>query len=107
MKIQYQLKGQSELFDSIEQLKDYFCWMVDNKNPKWVENNVVEIDIHSDEYIMRDIPKEFHGTLSYMAYEKGHAYGYDEVRNILMGLVDDLKKPIKNFEQRLRDDLSN
>lgn len=107
MEIKYQLVGDSTLFKSIEELNEYFGWNDDRKCRKyseWFKNNVIEIDVHSDEYIMKDIPQEFHKTLSHMAYEKGHSCGCDEVREILIGLVADLKKPIVTFEERIRDE---
>lgn len=104
MEIKYQLVGDPTLFKSIEELNEYFGWDDDHKYSEWFKNNVIEIDAHSDEYIMKDIPKEFHKTLSYMAYEKGHSCGYDEVRMILIGLVADLKKPITAFEERIKDE---
>lgn len=76
-------------------------------NPVWVEKNIQEIDTDSEEYIMRNIPKEFHNALSYMAYEQGHAYGQSEIIYHLKSLVEGLEKPIQKFEERLRDDLKN
>jgi hypothetical protein len=56
--------------------------------------------------ILEDIPEEFQGTLSYMAYESGHSAGYEEVINYLRGLVSDLEGPIKLFEKHIRLDIS-
>lgn len=107
MKIQYQLRGDSQLFETIEQLKDYHCYSVDCRNPNWVEKHIIEIDVDSEEYIMKDISKEFHSALSSMAYDRGHSAGEDECRSILIGIVADLIKPIQAFEKRLRDDLTD
>ena len=55
-----------------------------------------------EEYLLRDIPEEFKGALSYMAYERGHSAGKEEVLCILQGLVADLKDSIQAFEKRIR-----
>ncbi len=41
-------------------------------------------------------------AISYMAYEKGHSGGLDEVYSQLVGLVGDLEKPLREFEDRCR-----
>jgi hypothetical protein len=56
--------------------------------------------------LLKDIPEEFHGPLSYMAYEMGHSAGHEEVINYLRSFVGDLKAPIKQFEKRLMLDKS-
>ena len=43
------------------------------------------------------IPKEFREELSYLAYEQRHAYGYDEVFNILGDIVYSLSTCFENF----------
>ena len=99
MKIKYKLKGResSGLFDTPEKIIEWFEGM----NEAWIEKNIIEIDVHSNEYIMRDIPEEFHSALSYMAYERGHSAGEEEIRNILMGLVEDLKPSFEKYEHRI------
>ena len=59
-----------------------------------------EFDVKAEE-LLRDIPDEFRNTLNYMAYERGHASGYEEVLNILSGLVYDLKAPIEQYTRRI------
>lgn len=51
--------------------------------------------------ILQNIPKEFRGRLSYMAWQQGHSAGYEEVILDLKELVDNLEEPIKEFEKRL------
>ena len=51
--------------------------------------------------LLKDIPIEFHGTLSYMAYDRGHSCGYDECINILSDMVYELKTPIKQYTERI------
>lgn len=57
-----------------------------------------------EEEILKDVPYEFRGTLTYMAYDKSHAYGREEMLFTLESLVFDLKEAIKKFEDRLRKD---
>jgi hypothetical protein len=52
--------------------------------------------------ILSSLPVEFHSALSYAAYERGHAYGYDECLIILREMVDALAEPIRKFEGRVR-----
>lgn len=49
------------------------------------------------EELLLCIPEEFHSVLSYMAYERGHNAGEDEVYCILTNLVEDLKPAIEEF----------
>jgi plasmid stability protein len=100
-KIKYKLKTDNTIFDTVEDLMDYY-----GMTPTWIENNLEEIDIESDEYILKDIPKEFHSALTWMAYEHGHSAGESEVRNYLKGYVEDFRKPIQAFEKRLREELT-
>ena len=51
--------------------------------------------------LLKDFPPEFKGTLSYMAWERGHSAGYEEVLNELRGLVSDLKEPIQKYGERM------
>jgi hypothetical protein len=51
--------------------------------------------------ILSAIPQEFHGAVSYQAYEDGHAYGYEEVLIHVQNLVGMLEKPIADFKKRL------
>jgi hypothetical protein len=51
---------------------------------------------------LRDIPPEFHSAFRYMAYENGHAYGYEEVYGHLQDLVFHLAEPIQKYTERLK-----
>lgn len=53
--------------------------------------------------ILKRVPEEFRGVLGWMAYDRGHSSGYDEVLMILDSLVSDLEKPIKDFENRIHN----
>jgi len=44
--------------------------------------------------LLKDIPKQFHGALSYLAWEDGHSSGYENVLNCLQNLIDELLSPI-------------
>lgn len=51
--------------------------------------------------ILSELPVEFHGALSAMAWESGHAYGTNEVLSHLTDLVEGLKNPIENYGRRV------
>ena len=53
------------------------------------------------EYILKDVPTEFRSVLSYMAYERGHSAGEDEVVLHLKELVSNLKPAIDAYTIRL------
>lgn len=55
-------------------------------------------------FLLKDIPEEFKGPLSSMAWEDGHYAGYEECLNILRGLVISLEEPIKKYGKRERKD---
>lgn len=61
-------------------------------------------EMDMDNYILRDIPEEFHGPLKYLAYEQGHSCGESEVLSILGDLVDNLLPAIQKFEKRVVKD---
>jgi hypothetical protein len=90
--IKYRIKGENYLWDTRYILEATY---------EGIPIEIEEIDTDSEEYIMRDIPKEFHSTLSYMAYDRGHAYGMDEVRLHLKNFVEELQKPIEEFRKNL------
>jgi len=52
--------------------------------------------------LLKELPEEFHSTLSYLAYERGHSAGHEEVINILTDLCFNLQKPIQAFGKRIR-----
>lgn len=52
-------------------------------------------------FLLKDIPEEFQGAFSHMAWERGHSGGYDECLNILRELVDDLGDTIKKYGKRV------
>lgn len=57
--------------------------------------------INKQKEILENIPDEFHGWLSWRAYENGHAYGYGEVLCCLSNLIDGLKELIESFRQNI------
>lgn len=54
--------------------------------------------------LLKDIPEELKGTLSYMAYERGHSAGYEEVICVLQGLVSDLHEPLQKLVERVSEE---
>ena len=67
-----------------------------------------EVEVKTTDQMIEDelqnLPEEFRGTVSYMAYERGHSAGKEEVLNILRDLISDLKPAIEKFEARVRQD---
>ena len=51
--------------------------------------------------ILKDLPEEFRSAISTMAYERGHSAGYEECLIHVEGYVNDLKKPIEEFKERV------
>lgn len=81
------------------------CW--DNEDPEDVcpaekpDDLIIVKRVPEEEYWLNLVPEEFRSTLSYMAYERGHAYGDAEVMCILSDLCTTLVEPIKAFEKRV------
>ena len=59
------------------------------------------------EELLKDLPEEFKGFVSYKAWEEGHAEGFENIICILSDLVSDLKDNIVMFEQRIRKEVLN
>lgn len=51
--------------------------------------------------ILQGLPEELRPAVSYMAYERSHAYGYEEVINTLRGMVDDLRDAVLAYGSRM------
>ena len=51
--------------------------------------------------ILEELPEEFRGAVGYMAWELGHAYGYEEVITYSRDFVSSLTEPIKNYTSRI------
>ncbi len=51
--------------------------------------------------ILADLPDELRPVLSYMAYERSHAYGYEEVLNTLSSMVHDLRDAVRAYGARM------
>ena len=86
----YQIKR--EAFESLETLKNYHDWM---------DDLVIE-EIEERDWLSEQLPPEFRGPLAYLAYERGHSAGQDEVDMIFRNLVTDLLPAIKAFESRIK-----
>jgi hypothetical protein len=55
------------------------------------------------EKICSSIPKAFHRFIRNIAYDRGHAYGYEEVRSIAQALVDELEPCIESYDEQSRN----
>lgn len=51
--------------------------------------------------ILARLPLELQAPISWLAYERGHAYGYQEVLIHLQDMVDNLEVPIRTYGQRM------
>jgi hypothetical protein len=92
-----------DLYDSPELAVDSLGIL--DYDPEQHAHLVLEVDLDSEEYILRDIPKEFHPFLSSLAWDQGHSAGEDEVRLHLRSFVGDygLKECIAAYTGRLKD----
>jgi hypothetical protein len=54
--------------------------------------------------LLSQIPKEFHSAISYLAYDVGHAYGYEEIFIHLQDYVSTLTEPIEKYGKRMLDE---
>ena len=52
--------------------------------------------------LLEQVPPEFWGAFGYMAWQRGHSSGHQEVLMILEDMIYELKDSIKNFEERVR-----
>lgn len=48
-----------------------------------------------------NIPEEFRSAMEIMAWDNGHAFGYEEVMVCLRSIVYSFAKPIAEFEKRI------
>jgi hypothetical protein len=56
-----------------------------------------------EQEILSKIPKEFHSYFSYAAWERGRAYGYEDVFIELSNMVDDdLVKAISDYRNNIQ-----
>ena len=98
MNIQYQASSatyniQAELFSTKEQLLNHYDWAEDLV--------ITEVDVDSNDYILRDVPEELKSSFSWMAYDSGHHAGEEEVACILRGLVNDFLPGILAYGARM------
>lgn len=62
--------------------------------------------IQKHQGILSEVPPEFHSALSKLAWDRGHSGGNNEIICVLEDLVGALQKPIQNFEERIRAEVS-
>ena len=53
--------------------------------------------------LLARLPEELRPTISYMAYERGHEYGREEVLSHVRQMVDDLEKPVQQLINRVKN----
>ena len=53
------------------------------------------------DYILRKLPSEFKSYVSSAAYDRGHAYGQDEIDGIAEGMVADLAPVVAAYTERI------
>jgi hypothetical protein len=51
--------------------------------------------------MMQNIPAEFHNGIAYLAWEQGHAYGFEEVLLHLSDIIDAIEKPLEEYTKRI------
>ena len=56
---------------------------------------------HQQDLLLQGLPEELRPTISWMAYERGHSGGYEEVIGILTGLVNDLAPAVLAYGARM------
>lgn len=59
-----------------------------------------EFNTRQDE-LLAGLPEELRPAVSHMAYESGHAYGYQEVLIHLQDLVAGLEAPVRAYGSRM------
>ena len=51
--------------------------------------------------ILKNIPSEFHGPLSYLAYQHGHGSGYHNILIYLEEYAEMIEKPLAEYIKRI------
>ena len=46
------------------------------------------------EEILERLPSQLRNAISWLAWDRGHAYGYEEVLNHVLEMVDALEQPV-------------
>lgn len=84
----------SEFFKTKEELLDSY---------DFAEDLIIhEIDVDDRDYILRDVPAELKGCISWMAYESGHYAGESRVAYVMRNLVNDLLPAILAYGIRVK-----
>lgn len=53
--------------------------------------------------VLKGIPKVFHAELKFMAYDHGHAYGWEEILEYLRDFASGLNTPMEKLRKAIRD----
>lgn len=99
MNLKYRLKGETHFWSSREEIVEAYDG-VD------MTDRIEEVDIDSEDYILRDIPKEMRSPMAMMAWDNGHSAGEDEVRLYLREYVEKFREPLIQLEERIRAECS-
>ena len=52
--------------------------------------------------LLERLPEELRPAVSWMAYDRGHAYGHEEVLGHVAEMVSELEEPVKRLIDRLK-----
>ena len=89
---------EGDCWDDADIDKVYSVCPVDDDTP---EDRIIVRRISEEQYYLEMVPEEFRGVLSWMAYDRSHAYGEQETLNTLNSLCTDLKPAIDAFRQKV------
>jgi hypothetical protein len=60
-----------------------------------------EFNLREAELLVR-LPEELRSAVGYMAYERGHAYGHEEVLGHVADMVSQLEQPVQELIARVQ-----
>lgn len=52
--------------------------------------------------LLARLPEELRSTVSWIAYDRGHAYGHEEVLGHVREMVNELEEPIQKLIERVQ-----
>lgn len=89
--------GQDFAFHSLEEAHNAAVEEQGTSTPEYTIK-VYEAEV---DYILRDVPKEFHNFIREEAWEQGHSSRESEVNNIARDLASKIKKCCSTYKQNL------
>lgn len=57
--------------------------------------------IAKENELLANVPEEFRSAICFYAWQRGHAYGLEEVLNYVAELIDMFKEPIEAYTRRI------